>query len=76
MHYINSRNRQKRCIREDKSVAMHTVGLSYIPILAGQSQFWQKFRQKSKTNSMCRPLSFLFFPRSLVFRDKNHEIRK
>ena len=78
MHCITPRNRQERCIREDKLVAIHTVGLIYIPILAKQSQFLgfcsTHFGRNRRQILCADPHLFWFFLRSLVFRDKNHKI--
>ena len=79
MHYLNPRKRQKWCILEDKFVAIQRLTIrptfdeTVLTFRVLFHLFWQKFWQKLKTDFVYKSF-FLFFPRSLVFRNKNHEI--
>ena len=74
MHYVNPRIRKKKCIQEDKLVAIHrfTICLDFgrtVLIFKDLSySFWQKSHQKLKTDSMCRSPSFLFFSKITNFQ--------
>ena len=80
MPYINPRNRQKRCIRKHKLVAIHTFTIppdfsGTVSIFGALSHpFWQKSSEKSKTDSMCTNTFFLFFCEITNFRRQNQKI--